>query len=734
MSRSASPRLLAWQKLPFRARPDVEIYPLERGGRRVWGVKDPWTLRYFEFGEEERFVLDLLDGHRTAAEICRRFDEHFAPRHLTDTELRAFIVRMHRQGLVASDLPGQGSVLRERQLSHGRQDWLALLANPLVIRFRGLDPQPALDWLYPKVRYLYSPLCLAACLALMIVALGIVGWNFEEIGRRLPEFDTFWTPVNVVWLGIALAVAKVLHELGHALTCKHFGGECHELGLLLLVFTPCLYCNVSDAWRLPNKWQRVAIDSAGMIVEGTLAALCTLFWWWSEPGPLEATCLNMMFVCSISTFVFNANPLLRYDGYYLLSDLLEIPNLAQEATEALRWSLAGWFLGPQARDVRLGPSPGWWLSVYAALSLAYRAVVVVGFIWLAHRVLAPWGLDLLVWLLVASMLIAPATTLWNWALRPDSNLPIDRFRLLVRGGAVALAVVALLSIPFPYRPSAPVVVEPRGARSIYATIPGRLISVVKAGARVEAGEQVGRLENLELERELAQLRGEYDAQQLHVRNLERRRISDQQAGELLPAARESLVDLKQRLTQKEHDFERLRLMAPVAGTVLPPVNRREDGSPGSLSSWQGTPLDPDNAGCFVEAGTLVCRIGNPAELEAWAVVDQADVEGMHSGQAVRLVFDEQPGIVLRGQVVEVGAVDLEITPRELIAQQQVDSRPDQRGVAHPRNASYQARIEFEPANRPLAIGSAGQARIDVGWRSLSWRLGRIVNRSFRIDW
>ncbi|MGH7128191.1 MAG: hemolysin D, partial [Planctomycetaceae bacterium] len=134
-----------------------------------------------------------------------------------------------------------------------------------------------------------------------------------------------------VWILVALAVVKIGHELAHAAACKHFGGECHEMGLMLLVFTPCLYCNVSDAWMLPSKWHRAAVGAAGMYLEVVLAAACTFLWWFSTPGLFNTICLNTMFVCSVGTLLFNGNPLLRYDGYYIISELFEVPNLHRQA-------------------------------------------------------------------------------------------------------------------------------------------------------------------------------------------------------------------------------------------------------------------------------------------------------------------------------------------------------------------------------------------------------------------
>ena len=115
------------------------------------------------------------------------------------------------------------------------------------------------------------------------------------------------------------------------MTCIRLGGQCRELGLMLLVFTPCLYCEVSDAWTFPSKWQRIAVSAAGIIVEIVLAALAALVWCFSGPGLLHSLAFAVMVVCSVSTLLFNGNPLMRYDGYYVLADLLEVPNLAEQS-------------------------------------------------------------------------------------------------------------------------------------------------------------------------------------------------------------------------------------------------------------------------------------------------------------------------------------------------------------------------------------------------------------------
>ena len=148
---------------------------------------------------------------------------------------------------------------------------------------------------------------------------------------------------------------------------------------MLLVFAPCLYCDVSDAWRLPSKWQRIAVSAAGMMVELVLAAVATIVWWYAQPGVVQLVALNVMIICTVNTLLINGNPLMRYDGYYIFSDLVEMPNLWQRSREVLRHFWSDWLLGATSVDDPLLPATQRpWLAVYAVISKVYMVFVMRG--------------------------------------------------------------------------------------------------------------------------------------------------------------------------------------------------------------------------------------------------------------------------------------------------------------------------------------------------------------------
>lgn len=274
----------------------------------------------------------------------------------------------------------------------------------------------------------------------------LLGWVVSDHtsvnrGSALPDLRELTAAGNFLLFAAILILVKSLHELGHALMCRHFGGHCHEMGIMLLVFTPCLYSNVSHAWMIPEKSRRIAISTAGIAVELVLAAACGLLWWFSEPGYFNTLCLYVMLICSVSTLLLNANPLLRFDGYYVLSDWLEIPNLGQRSTTILRQRLLHWFAGVDPRDDAPNDRAGQrGLMAYAILSIGYRLVLTAGILWFLYQALEPRGLGLvgqmLAWVVLANMLLRPAADAWNFLHDPIRSGKVNWRRLmLVSAGA-----------------------------------------------------------------------------------------------------------------------------------------------------------------------------------------------------------------------------------------------------------------------------------------------------------
>lgn len=728
----------ATRRLGARLRPDLAIHARTYGSDRYYLVQDRAAGRYFFLGKEEHSILTMLDGDSSLQDLKTGFEAAHAPQRLTLEQLQSFIAHLYDLGFLIVDAPGQGDELlrrHERRLSLER--WEAL-GNVLAIRLPGIDPQRFLGWLHARFSWMFAWWFLAACVGLMLSATTLAAVQFETLIQRISDAPAFFTPANLMWLALAVAIAKILHELGHALTCVHFGGECHEMGVLLLVFTPCLYCDVSDVWMMPGKWRRIAVSGAGIFVEIVLASLCLLLWWYSEPGRFNTLMLNMVIACSFSTLFLNGNPLLRYDGYYVLSDWLEVPNLSQQSRALVNRGVQRILFGlkrPPSRYVREGLR--WLVAVYGVVSLVYRWCVAAAILWACYRFLEPRGLqflaEVLAVIVIGGMFAMPLV-------RAASSLsdPLLRRRLragrLLRGSLIWSAVGAvILFTPLPFRVNVPVVLELRDGRDIYAIVPGRLVQAAQAGQRVTSNQEIARLENSNIAREIAELTGQRERQRVKLRNLSVRLADDPSLAPQIPAAKEALADIEARTRQRQSDAEQLVLRAPVAGIVVPaPWQPNRAYERDTLRSWRGTLLEPRNLGAWIETGTLLCSVGDPARLEGILVVDQADIQFVQRGQNVRIKLDPMPGVVLLGKITEISKLDMKVAPRELAATGLVPVRTDRTGVSHPATAVYQARVALDHVPAELLVAARGQAKIVASPQSLAARLWRRIQQVFRL--
>jgi putative peptide zinc metalloprotease protein len=724
--------------LMLRLRPDVVTVPVEMAGARTWVVQDPLTLEHFQFSAEEYALLDMLRQPVSLAELQRAFGRQFPPQTITPQSIWGFLSRLHEAGLLISDAAGQGRELAERTQKERLRQWAFAWTRMLCIRFRGLDPDRFLTAAHQRLGWLFSRTMLVAAALLMLYAASLVVGHFGEFRARLPELSVLFDPRNLVWVLLAIGGVKVLHELGHAMACKLFGGQVHELGVMLLAFSPCLYCDVSDAWRLPNKWQRIFVSSAGVLVELAIASVATIVWWHSQPGLVNLVALDVMIVCSVSTLLVNGNPLLRYDGYYILSDLTESPNLWQRSRDVLRSLATRWFWRkPQDADPLVPARHRAWLAGYAVASKLYLSLVLVLIVWGLVHLLYPWHLQnvayTLGFVLLGGVLVGPLTSAVRLAQNPVRRADLRQGRAAVVS-AMALAVaIVVLAWPVSYYVRAPLVLLPADAARVYATVAGTLADALPPGAQVEPGQAIAQLENTDVELELARLRGKQELEQMRLAHLEALRGRDPEANDEIPAARATLADVTDRLAERRRDAERLTLVSHEGGTLIAaPIVEEAKPTGGRLPKWSGAILDRENRGGWVEPGTLVCLIGDPTRLSAVMLVDDAEAQRVEPGQTVRMQLDQLPGQVIEGTVVEVARRDAEATAAA--AAERADLAPLLAGLvpAGPAATHYEVRVEFEMPHQELVIGGRGEAKIAAERVTLARRMLRWLSRTFRL--
>ena len=697
--------------LALAARRDVLATAVPVAGRWMWVLKDPITLEHHELGEAEFLLLSALDAPASLNTLKQRYEQQFAPRTIQPAEIQNYLGQLHRSGLLIARGTGQAAALAERaderRTERLRWSWTELLA----LRLPGINPDRWLDALRPIARALTSPLALFAASVVVLLAIGLIVSQATTFFARLPALDSLVAPSNWLWLAVVVAVVKVLHELAHALVAKRLGAEVHEIGVLLLVFVPTLYCDVTDIWNLSSKWQRMAVSAAGMAMELLLAAVATFVWWNSEPGLLNLLAMNTMVVCSVGTLLVNANPLMRYDGYYLLADLTETPNLWQRSRDAWHAVVSRWLFRP----VATARSEPWWLALYGGLSSAYMTLVLGTIFWTLLVALRPLGFDLLAYgvglVMVASLLVSPARALSRTLTSPVRRRqfrPVATSVLLLMVGVfVALAwrwpIADLVECPARVAAVAP--------QPVVTTLGGRLEIAKPAGTKIAAGDLVARLASDAVALDTERLAGQLRLAELKVAQLQVLRTHDPQANEQLPTARATAQAVRQQLEEHQQQAERLELRAPRSGIVLPPRRQPRADDRVTLAKWSGSPLDAANQGAWLEPGTLLAVVADPQAREVALAIDETDIELVAPGQRVRV------------QLAGTGATPLVGTIRDIaqIATSQTEGASrstrwgTQPGESTPR---YEARVELQSPAPNLPLESGGRAKIETGHTTL----------------
>ena len=725
--------------IQLRKRSDLVLQETVYQGEKCWIVKDPVAMKYFRLQTPEKIAFDLVDGQCSYSDIKLALEKELPEEKIRITDIHMLVNSFHKNGLLISNAGGQAAPLQVKRNKELKQKAMQLFMSVLSLRFPGVDPERFLSWLYPKVSWLFSRTCTLICMGICLSALLLVLQNIDEFYRRLPEFQQFFDIKNIFFMATILIVTKSIHELGHGLMCKHFGGECHEIGFMLLVMTPAMYCNTSDSWILPNKWHRIAIGAAGMYVEVVIASVCTWIWWYTQPGVVHYMSLNIMFLCGVSTLIFNANPLLRYDGYYMLSDYLEIPNLGSKSRMSLVSKLRVWCLGMKPINSRLLPQRRQVsFAIYAVASFVYRWFIMLMIFWFLVKVFEPYGLAVLGHFMIVfsvfGMVGIPLYKMVKFFLYPGRFREVKKARFAISAVLVAFVSWFIFMIPIKHDVRATFVVQPLDAQKVFVTEPGNLTKVnFVFGSEVQPGDVIAELENEDLELSLEQTRGalasskaKLAAYKLQSEDANRVNVSKE-----IQATKAEIRSLEKRIELQQSRLVSLSLVAERTGKVISPPNvveapaKRNDLR--QLETWSGTPLDRENRNAFLASQTLVCLIGDPGKMKATLVVDQADAKFVQPGQPVVLMLDEHAGQRLQGEIEFVSREPVAVVPRELSLTNggEVATQPDGNGQEIPLIPSYEASVRLD-TDLTVMTGFRGHAKINVGTLPLGQRFLRYL--------
>ncbi|MBI3408450.1 MAG: efflux RND transporter periplasmic adaptor subunit [Planctomycetes bacterium] len=727
----------------LRRRVDLGITPQRYEGRTYFVIKDPVSLRYYRFKEQEHFLLHMMDGKHTLDDTQKQFEQRFRPERLTLEDLEHFGQQLLTAGLVQNESPQAGQQLYDRRAKRKRTELLQTFTNILYIKIPIFDPEKILSKMLPYLRWMFTTWFLVLSVGIMLGAVLLVLTHFETFLSRLPSYQEFFSFKTVVYLWAALGVVKVIHEFGHGLSCKAFGGEVHEMGFLLLCLSPAMYCNVSDAWTLPSKWKRIIISGAGIYVELMIAAIATFIWWNSPNQPfLNNLCLSLMIVCSVSTVVFNGNPLMRYDGYYVLADWLEIPNLRDKANRYLQRIVMEHCLG-----IEVQPEPYMDLTrrilfvSYAAVSWVYRWVVTFVILKFMATFLKPYKLEILSTMLA----FAALGSMVGWPLfrlikntRKRGRLPdMKSTRVTVSAACVAVLLLVFFFLPLPVtriRQSGLVQVQPRVLAQVHIQVPGTLERLrVKEGEKVNKGKILAEFSNQELTLRMAEASTNVEIKrkvvELYNARLTQTRDQRERSGldKTLVTAKSELASAETALAQLQDEEKYLVLKAPIDGVVIGLPQIDEVGK--RFDKEQSTPF---------------CSIGDSKFLRVLVPVPPADFQLL-----VENMKKQAPAVTIRvqghGSQTWPGRVDPEAMPHSEAKEIPLalsnkgggplavkpNSNPNQ---LSPQSQVYLVGVNFDGADADstasISPGAMAQVKIHCEYRSCAWWVWRAVSSTF----
>ncbi|CAN5821989.1 hemolysin D [soil metagenome] len=671
-----------------RLRPHVQVTRQHyRRGR--WHIAhDPASNHFYRLNPVAHDFVALLDGGRSVDEAWQLSLTRHGDAAPTQNEIIELLSQLYSSNLLAIDASPETRQLlqrgKERAAARAKQQLIGLMS----LRIKIFNPDAVLSWLEPIFRPVLSRAGLIGFAVLFIWALASV---LPHARRVAQGFDDVTNPANWGWIFVTFVILKAWHELGHGLICKRFGGQVPEFGILLLVLFPSPYVDASSAWAFDNKWKRVLVGCGGMLFELTAASVAALIYVGAADGTLlKQVCSYVMISSSISTVFFNANPLMRFDGYFIFSDLVEVPNLMNRSMSMLKFLFQRHIYRIEtARPPTSSASEAVILLLFGIASLIYRVLLFVAITFLILQSYAVIGVLLAAWS-VAVWFALPIGGFAQW-LSTSGQLADRRGRALLTSLIMGVAAALLVGVaPIPDWRRATGVIEPVHRAGVYVTSEGFVAACHKRpGERVSAGEPILTLNSPDL---AAQIRvAEANLRVQETTAVEARAKNDPSSADIAVGQarvwRESLTELRKRTGD-------LVVRAPIEGVVV------------------GT--DPARLlGAFVAVSAPVCEVVGTDAKRIVAVLDQEQASWMFelppADVHIALRPASAPGVTIEATgavALPAGQTELPHAALGIIGGGQATVRRDDPSGRALDHQKFVVRIEAAPQD--LASFASGQ--------------------------
>jgi len=589
----------------LKARDSLRFTMRQSGDDVTYLVENEATAKFFQIGLPQYTFLSLLDGHRTVSQALMQTATILRINALDEQEAANLCKWAIESGLVESEK--SRNVSRKEHAEDMAMRQSASLLNPITLKMPLFNPDSLIETMTRYLGWLVSSG--GAMLWIIVMVAGFFQLMKHWDNFVLNRINSFSSD-DLLWFGVTWLVLKVLHETAHGVACKKFGGQVHSCGMLLLLLIPLPYVDVTSSWRFINKWQRILVAAAGMLVEVFIAAIACMVWAAAEPGPLKYHAGNVIITATLHTLIFNANPLMKFDGYYMLSDFLEIPNLATRGRAYLKSVFKWLYFGTKPKPVSDVGIRGVIVKAYGFLAMAWFFSISLGLSLAASSMFEGFGLMIAVMGMVLWFGI-PIIKFIKFVLVGSKTEKPNRLWFATAMTITCTALGAFLFVcPSPSVVSAPIVIDFEELSIVRTEAAGfaKTIHVVD-GQTVEAGQLLMTMENRELTSELESLWVDVEIGELRCKTFHT--TGDIAALKLERSSLQSMYDREAELTAL---VKKLEIIAPQAGVVMA----------SGLSAKENTYLQP---------GDEVLSIGMTDQLQAVALTRQQDVEWIEKTQS-----------------------------------------------------------------------------------------------------
>jgi putative peptide zinc metalloprotease protein len=688
-------------------RPHSQIHRHRYRNQAWYVLQDHATGRSHRFTPAAYLFIGNMDGNRTVdqiwTEIAVQLDEN-AP---TQEEIIQLLSQLHAADMLQLDSQPDSAELFERFSKQRRSILKRNLKNPLSMTIPLWDPDRFLERSLKLIRPVMNPLGLLLWIAIVIPAAATAMLYWSELTQNMS--DRVLTAEGLVLIALVYPVVKLIHELAHAYTTKFFGGEVHEMGVMFLVFYPIPYVDASASSVLKSKWQRAGVGAAGMAAELFLAAIAFYLWLTIEPGIIRATAYDVMLIAGVSTVLVNGNPLLRFDGYYILSDLTEMPNLAQRSAKYWTNLVERRVFGAELKEISVSQGERKWFLAFAPASFCYRMLVIFGIaVFIATQYFIV-GVLIALWAIFGAVALPVVK-----GLRHVLSSPTLRNK---RGRAVGLtcatlvfATAVVLFVPFPlHTESEGIIWLPDNARVRAGTdgfigrITARPGSVVTVGDLLFESEQPLLQTQIDVDR--------HKVQELEVKLLAQR-FSDRVQAEIL---RNELAQERANLDRDQERANRLEARSAGVGTFVVP---QAEDLPGRFYH------EGDVLGYVTPANADLVRVvvmQDDIELVRNQVLGiEARIPGHFDGKHVATIIREVP------------AANDELPSKALGASGggRVASDPRDGKGSKSLQRLFQFDLKLDSDLQDIGFGSRVYVRFEHNWEPLGYQFYRRIRQLF----